>query len=77
MLSSGVSGGGGHGGKGGDGLYNGSHAEGGPTYGNADLPCALGSGSGNDTTGFSTAGGGVIGITCSNCQFCLIVCVCP
>ncbi|KAG2586486.1 hypothetical protein PVAP13_5NG039900 [Panicum virgatum] len=60
MLSSGVSGGGGHGGKGGDGLYNGSHADGGATYGNADLPCELGSGSGNATTQFSTAGGGII-----------------
>jgi hypothetical protein len=63
MLSSGVSGGGGHGGKGGDGLLNGSHAEGGPTYDNADLPCELGSGSGNDTTKLSTAGGGIIGST--------------
>jgi len=60
MLSSGVSGGGGHGGKGGDGLYKGSHADGGATYGNADLPCELGSGSGNATTQFSTAGGGII-----------------
>jgi len=76
MLSSGVSGGGGHGGKGGDGLYNGSHADGGATYGNADLPCELGSGSGNATTQFSTAGGGIIGITFSSCpQFCLIVCL--
>ncbi|KAK3160574.1 hypothetical protein QOZ80_1BG0061360 [Eleusine coracana subsp. coracana] len=60
ILSSGVSGGGGHGGKGGDGVLNGSLAEGGPTYGDADLPCELGSGSGNDTTGLSTAGGGII-----------------
>jgi hypothetical protein len=63
MLSSGVSGGGGHGGKGGDGLFYGSHAEGGPTYDNADLPCELGSGSGNDTAKLSTAGGGIIGST--------------
>ncbi|WVZ72633.1 hypothetical protein U9M48_021058 [Paspalum notatum var. saurae] len=60
MLSSGISGGGGHGGNGGDGLYNGNHAEGGSAYGNADLPCELGSGSGNGTTGFSTTGGGII-----------------
>ncbi|GJN05573.1 hypothetical protein PR202_ga23214 [Eleusine coracana subsp. coracana] len=60
ILSSGISGGGGHGGKGGDGVLNGSLAEGGPTYGDADLPCELGSGSGNDTTGLSTAGGGII-----------------
>lgn len=61
LLSSGLSGGGGHGGKGGTGVVNGSEAEGGPTYGNADLPCELGSGSGNETTGLSTAGGGIIG----------------
>ena len=61
MLSSGLSGGGGHGGKGGDGFYSGSRAGGGAAYGSADLPCELGSGSGNDTTGSSTAGGGIIG----------------
>ena len=61
MLSSGLSGGGGHGGKGGEGIYSVSHAEGGPAYGNADLPCELGSGSGNDSAS-STAGGGIIGI---------------
>ncbi|EES02326.1 hypothetical protein BDA96_03G040300 [Sorghum bicolor] len=60
MLSSGVCGGGGHGGKGGNGSYNGSLAEGGAIYGNADLPCELGSGSGNDSTELSTAGGGII-----------------
>ena len=62
MLSSGLSGGGGHGGKGGDGIYSSSHAKGGPEYGNADLPCELGSGSGsgNDSAS-STAGGGIIG----------------
>ncbi|XP_062230954.1 uncharacterized protein LOC133928568 isoform X2 [Phragmites australis] len=59
MLSSGLSGGGGHGGKGGEGIYSVSHAEGGPAYGNADLPCELGSGSGNDSAS-STAGGGII-----------------
>ena len=61
MLSSGLSGGGGHGGKGGDGFYSGSHAVGGAAYGSADLPCELGSGSGNVNTTFSTAGGGIIG----------------
>ncbi|GJM94810.1 hypothetical protein PR202_ga11489 [Eleusine coracana subsp. coracana] len=59
MLSSGLSGGGGHGGKGGDGIYSSNHAKGGPEYGNADLPCELGSGSGNDSAS-STAGGGII-----------------
>lgn len=63
MLSSGICGGGGHGGKGGDGVYKGDLADGGPTYGNADLPCELGSGSGNDSTELSTAGGGIIGST--------------
>jgi hypothetical protein len=61
MLSSGLSGGGGHGGKGGDGFYSGSHAGGGAAYGSADLPCELGSGSGNVSTTSSTAGGGIIG----------------
>ena len=61
VISSGISGGGGHGGKGGDGSYSGDHAEGGPAYGHADLPCELGSGSGN-VSASSTAGGGIIGI---------------
>jgi hypothetical protein len=61
MLSSGLSGGGGHGGKGGDAFYSGSHAGGGTAYGSADLPCELGSGSGNVSTSSSTAGGGIIG----------------
>ncbi|XP_020097904.1 uncharacterized protein LOC109716759 [Ananas comosus] len=60
MLSSGLGGGGGHGGKGGDGFFNGSRVEGGLTYGNPDLPCELGSGSGNDSINTSTAGGGII-----------------
>lgn len=61
LLSNGFGGGGGHGGKGGDGYYNGSVIEGGITYGNADLPCELGSGSGNISLPGSTAGGGIIG----------------
>lgn len=61
LLSNGIGGGGGHGGRGGDGYYNGSVAEGGVTYGNAELPCELGSGSGNDNSNASTAGGGIIG----------------
>ncbi|KAL1808836.1 hypothetical protein ACET3Z_025826 [Daucus carota] len=60
LLSNGFGGGGGHGGKGGDGYYNGSVIEGGITYGNADLPCELGSGSGNISLPGSTAGGGII-----------------
>lgn len=62
FLSAGPSGGGGHGGRGGNGYYNNSMvAEGGVTYGDADFPCELGSGSGNDSSGAATAGGGIIG----------------
>ncbi|OVA14460.1 hypothetical protein BVC80_1361g12 [Macleaya cordata] len=60
VLSSGIGGGGGHGGKGGDGYNNGTFAEGGVAYGNADLPCELGSGSGNNSLNGSTSGGGII-----------------
>ncbi|XP_057959544.1 uncharacterized protein LOC131152008 [Malania oleifera] len=60
VLSNGLGSGGGHGGKGGDGRFNGSCVEGGASYGNADLPCELGSGSGNDSFSGSTAGGGII-----------------
>lgn len=75
MLSSGFSGGGGHGGKGGDGIYNGGHVEGGSAYGHADLPCELGSGSGN-VSGSSTAGGGIIGIKyciCIDVALCSVI----
>lgn len=51
----------GHGGKGGDGYYDGSLIEGGLAHGCTNLQCELGSGSGNDTLGGSTAGGGIIG----------------
>ncbi|KAH7834094.1 hypothetical protein Vadar_012689 [Vaccinium darrowii] len=60
VLSSGLGSGGGHGGKGGVGCYNGSCIEGGTAYGDADLPCELGSGSGNESLVGSTAGGGII-----------------
>ncbi|KAG9455724.1 hypothetical protein H6P81_000232 [Aristolochia fimbriata] len=60
VLSNGISGGGGHGGKGGDGYFNGSFIRGGVAYGSAELPCELGSGSGNNTLAGSTAGGGII-----------------
>ncbi|KAJ8750999.1 hypothetical protein K2173_016180 [Erythroxylum novogranatense] len=60
VFDNGVGGGGGHGGRGGDGYYNGSHVQGGVTYGDAELPCELGSGSGNDSLAGTTAGGGVI-----------------
>ena len=61
VLNNGLAGGGGHGGKGGEGYYDGSFIEGGVSYGDADLPCELGSGSGNDSLAGATAGGGIIG----------------
>ncbi|KAK9102258.1 hypothetical protein Sjap_019512 [Stephania japonica] len=60
VLSNGIGGGGGHGGMGGDGYYNGSYVDGGVLYGNVELPCELGSGSGNDSLVGATAGGGII-----------------
>ncbi|XP_022729643.1 uncharacterized protein LOC111284857 isoform X2 [Durio zibethinus] len=60
FLDNGIGSGGGHGGKGGLGCYNGSCVEGGISYGNSELPCELGSGSGNESSADSTAGGGVI-----------------
>ncbi|XP_075641458.1 uncharacterized protein LOC142613134 isoform X2 [Castanea sativa] len=59
-VLSNVGSGGGHGGKGGLGCYNGSCVEGGISYGNANLPCELGSGSGDESLADSTAGGGII-----------------
>lgn len=61
ILSSGISSGAGHGGMGGMGCYNGSCVEGGISYGDADLPCELGSGSGINSSAGSTAGGGILG----------------
>ncbi|CAM6085481.1 unnamed protein product [Calypogeia fissa] len=55
-----AAGGGGHGGLGGRGYFNGSWASGGIEYGNNDMPCELGSGSGNSSTGEVTSGGGII-----------------
>ncbi|CAM8907459.1 unnamed protein product [Rhodiola kirilowii] len=60
VLSNGLGSGAGHGGKGGDGYYNGSFFEGGASYGDADLPCELGSGSGSADLAGTTAGGGII-----------------
>ncbi|KAL8522147.1 hypothetical protein ACS0TY_012337 [Phlomoides rotata] len=60
VLSNGLGSGGGHGGRGGMGCYNGSCIEGGISYGDANLPCELGSGSGNDSLAMSTAGGGIL-----------------
>ncbi|GAA0160631.1 transmembrane signal receptor [Lithospermum erythrorhizon] len=58
ILPNGVSSGAGHGGRGGDAYYDGEYLDGGPIYGNPDLPCECGSGSGNDS--HATAGGGII-----------------
>ncbi|KAG6723483.1 hypothetical protein I3842_03G210200 [Carya illinoinensis] len=60
IFENGLGGGGGHGGKGGDGYYNGNFIDGGDAYGDADLPCELGSGSGNDSLAGATTGGGII-----------------
>ncbi|XP_072955442.1 uncharacterized protein [Typha angustifolia] len=61
FLKYGAGGGAGHGGKGGSGFYNGMLIEGGPEYGNADLPCELGSGSGGSSDSLeNVAGGGMI-----------------
>ncbi|CAA6666999.1 unnamed protein product [Spirodela intermedia] len=46
FLRYGAGGGAGHGGKGGSGFYNRTLVEGGRSYGDANLPCELGSGSG-------------------------------
>ncbi|GKC63278.1 hypothetical protein Tco_1095876, partial [Tanacetum coccineum] len=56
LLSNGIGSGGGYGGTGGNGCYNDTCIKGGLPYGDAELPCQLGSGGGND----STAGGGVL-----------------
>lgn len=60
-YSNGAGGGAGHGGRGGSGSYNGKVTNGGDTYGDAYLPCELGSGTEgpNDSTG-NIAGGGII-----------------
>ncbi|KAM0070543.1 hypothetical protein Hdeb2414_s0001g00014361 [Helianthus debilis subsp. tardiflorus] len=60
LLSNGIGSGGGYGGMGGHGCYNGTCIDGGFPYGDADLPCQLGSGGGNDSIADSTAGGGVL-----------------
>ncbi|KAK1417918.1 hypothetical protein QVD17_27054 [Tagetes erecta] len=60
LLSNGIGSGGGYGGTGGYGCYNGTCIDGGLPYGDADLPCQLGSGGGNDSIAHSTAGGGVL-----------------
>ncbi|KAG5403070.1 hypothetical protein IGI04_009189 [Brassica rapa subsp. trilocularis] len=60
LLGNGFGSGGGHGGKGGRVCYNNSCVEGGITYGNAELPCELGSGSGDYSADYSSSGGGIV-----------------
>ncbi|XP_062225242.1 uncharacterized protein LOC133923944 isoform X3 [Phragmites australis] len=61
FLKYGAGGGAGHGGRGGTGIYNGMRSDGGLEYGNADLPCELGSGTGGSVVSAdNTAGGGLI-----------------
>ncbi|OVA12714.1 hypothetical protein BVC80_9019g8 [Macleaya cordata] len=60
-YSNGAGGGAGHGGKGGSGFSNGMLSEGGKRYGDAELPCELGSGSGSRSKSYGNiAGGGMI-----------------
>lgn len=65
FMSNGIGSGGGHGGRGGSACFNDSCIDGGISYGNVYLPCELGSGSGsgNDSSAYSTSGGGVIGMS--------------
>lgn len=58
----GAGGGAGHGGRGGSGYFNGREISGGNEYGNASLPCELGSGTKapNESYGH-VIGGGMIG----------------
>ncbi|KAG6391223.1 hypothetical protein SASPL_148976 [Salvia splendens] len=60
VLSNGLGSGGGHGGRGGMGCYDDICVDGGISYGYANLPCELGSGSGSDSLEISTAGGGTL-----------------
>ncbi|KAJ4759142.1 ephrin type-B receptor [Rhynchospora pubera] len=60
FLTNGAGGGAGHGGKGGSGFYNGLSVDGGRTYGDPDLPCELGSGTGSSSGSEKVSGGGMI-----------------
>ncbi|KFK25428.1 hypothetical protein AALP_AA8G114100 [Arabis alpina] len=60
LLGNGIGSGGGHGGRGGRVCYNNTCVEGGITYGNENLPCELGSGSGDYSPGYSSSGGGIV-----------------
>lgn len=61
-YSNGAGSGAGHGGRGGSGYFNGMMSKGGKEYGNADLPCELGSGiKGPNRSYDDVVGGGMIG----------------
>jgi len=58
----GAGGGAGHGGRGGAGYFNGIMSTGGNEYGNAILPCELGSGTKGPNASYGhVVGGGMIG----------------
>ncbi|PON48406.1 MraZ [Trema orientale] len=60
-YSNGAGSGAGHGGRGGSGYFNGRMSNGGNKYGNADLPCELGSGAEGPNHSFNNVvGGGMI-----------------
>ncbi|XP_059656702.1 uncharacterized protein LOC132303459 [Cornus florida] len=60
-YSNGAGGGAGHGGRGGSGFFKGRVSEGGNRYGNAELPCELGSGTEGPNESYGhAAGGGMI-----------------
>lgn len=61
LLNNSIGSGGGHGGTGGKACSYDNCIEGGMSYGSDVLPCELGSGSGNDSSVGTTAGGGIIG----------------
>ncbi|XP_042055568.1 uncharacterized protein LOC121800075 [Salvia splendens] len=60
LLPNGLGSGAGHGGRGGDAYFDGTYIRGGSSYGNAELPCELGSGSGNASLSGVSSGGGII-----------------
>lgn len=63
IYSHGAGSGAGHGGRGGSGFFNGRLINGGHKYGNADLPCELGSGAEGPNESYAPAiGGGMIGM---------------
>ncbi|XP_031253485.1 uncharacterized protein LOC116111450 [Pistacia vera] len=58
IYSNGAGGGAGHGGRGGSGFFNGRLINGGHEYGNADLPCELGSGTEGPNESYQHVNGG-------------------